>query len=233
MFLLRGFVLLLLQLLFDQSRMRFRLAVRVEGNALRKLFLPAWRQFARLHMGVGDGVRQLEAEQACRHALENRHFAVVVADVVLGLAPTVGCERAARQSQQYHDGDDDGDHTVASGARALRFALLDMLVADGFGDFRIVRIGGNAAVVLLYDGDFTGVGIGAVAVLLAYRGRLRHALFRRIVVLLGFLPLRSAAARAAGDFLPSRSAGADATGSLMMSAIGSRLALAAPPTNGV
>ena len=138
-------------------------------------------------MGVGDGVRQLEAEQACRHALENRHFAVVVADVVLGLAPTVGCERAARQSQQYHDGDDDGDHTVASGARALRFALLDMLVADGFGDFRIVRIGGNAAVVLLYDGDFTGVGIGAVAVLLAYRGRLRHALFRRIVVLVGIL----------------------------------------------
>ena len=127
---------------FDQSRMRFRLAVRVEGNALRKLFLPAWRQFARLHMGVGDGVRQLEAEQACAARLGKsplRRWSC--ADVVLGLAPTVGCERAARQSQQYHDGDDDGDHTVASGARALRFALLDMLVADGFGDFRIVRIG--------------------------------------------------------------------------------------------
>ena len=30
----------------------------------KQLFLPAWRQFACLHMGVGDGVRQLEAEQA-------------------------------------------------------------------------------------------------------------------------------------------------------------------------
>ena len=96
--------------------MRFRLAVRVEGNALRELLLPTWRQFARLHIGVGDGMRQLEAEQAGRHALENRHFAVIVADIVLGLAPAVGCESAARQPQQYHDGDDDGDHAVAFGA---------------------------------------------------------------------------------------------------------------------
>ena len=31
----------------------------VAGRCLRKLFLPAWRQFARLHIGVGDGMRKL------------------------------------------------------------------------------------------------------------------------------------------------------------------------------
>jgi len=43
----------------------------------------------------------------------------------------------------------------------------------------------------------------------------------------------SAAARCAGDAFASRSMGAVATGSLRMSAMGSRLALAAPATSGV
>ena len=62
-----------------------------------------------------------------------------------------------------------------------------MLVADGFGDFRIVWIGGNTAIILLHDGDFAGIGIDTVAVFLAYRGGLCHALFRRIVVFVGIL----------------------------------------------
>ena len=62
-----------------------------------------------------------------------------------------------------------------------------MLVVDGFGDFRIVWIGGNTAIILLHDGDFAGIGIDTVAVFLAYRGGLCHALFRRIVVFVGIL----------------------------------------------
>ena len=166
---------------------------------MHQLFLPAWRQLGGLHTGVGDGMGQLQSEDARRDALEDGHAAVVIAEIILGLAPTIRTDGGSRQSQQHQNGDDDTDDAVALGVRTLGLALLDLLVADGPGDFRIVRIGGDAAVVLLHDGDFAGVRIGAIARFLAYGRRLRHTLLRlRLVVGLVGVPAMTKGRRACG-----------------------------------
>ena len=119
--------------------------------------------------------------------MENRHFAVVVADVVLGLAPTVGAHAHAGNAKQHQNDDEYGDDAVAEFARPFRLTFLDMFVANRLGDFRIVRIGGNTPVALLHNRNFPGIGIDTVAIVFADRRRLRDALFRLFRLLVGIL----------------------------------------------
>ena len=70
-------------------------------------------------------------------------------------------------------------------ALAVRPLLLCLLALDGLRHLRIVGIGGYTAVTLLDDRDFTGVGIGNLAVFLTHLRRLCDTGFRALLLLLG------------------------------------------------
>lgn len=150
-------------------------AQRTDGNALIQLVSPGLRQIGGGDAGALDLVRQFKAEQVGGHALIDGDLTVAVAHIVAGLAPRIHAPAGAGQCRHHrYAADDDRDSGTAFLDR-IGFALFDLLVADGFGYFGVVGIGGQASVGLLHHRNLAGVGIGALAGLLADRGGLHHS----------------------------------------------------------
>ena len=73
-----------------------------------QLVAPRLRQGRHLDVGVLDGVGQLNTEHIRRNSLINRHSAVMLANLILCLAPPVAGESHADQrGDDHNDADDD------------------------------------------------------------------------------------------------------------------------------
>ena len=91
--------------------MAARLVQTVHGDSVMQLVAPRLGQGRHLDVGVLDGVGQLNAKHIRRNALINRHYAVMLANVILGLAPPVAGESQADQRGDDHDDADDDAKT--------------------------------------------------------------------------------------------------------------------------
>ncbi len=146
-----------------------------------------------------DLVRQFDPENIRRNALENRHFAVVFANIVAGLAPPVGGPRPRRQRKQHQNDDDYGICAVA-----LRLCAV---VASYVPDVRAMALATSGSLGSETRAiGFCTIGISPVSawtrVAISSRDRRRlrdRRLFRLLVVDALRAGRISAAARCAGD----------------------------------
>ena len=91
--------------------MTARLVQTVHGNTLGQLITPRLRQGRHFDVSILDRVEKLYAEHVGGHALINRHDAVMLANVVLGLAPPVPGEPAAHNRGDRDDQSGDNPQT--------------------------------------------------------------------------------------------------------------------------